>query len=1704
MQTFEVWVSEDDVTYTKVLEPPLATIPNDGTHPTVLFPGGPVSDVSYVKYVPLTNYGHSSQILTRFFDVLATDVGGVAGFSTDNATGRVELAFDDSTTTSWTTQGATNEFVDMQLSRTVSHLIYGVTVRPNGATSPQDIEVWTSQDGQSYDLELSHTLPPGTTSQHELRFDEPVTASHVRFLWKTGYGSTISVRELGVLQVPLSGSILLSASSGTNTAEDAIDSFDSTTWTTTGNANEELLLLLPRARSWLIDRVALLSPNLSNTAPRQFEVQASTTTSEATEFTTVYRGTYRMNQQIQTFFFPAVRARYLKLLILDNYGASNIQLSTFYAVSPEVGFLPARFIDRSSDIDDPIVGHSWTFGDGGASTDQDPAHLYTAGEYPVTLTATSSTGGQDTVAGTYLALGEPVPAFSYTPDPAGEGDFPAFTDTTYEPGGIVTRFWDWADGTFHMTTFPTVQHNFPDDGVYLVTMTVTNVWGIEGSVTQPVTIYNEPPKIGSIQVPSTWVAEEPILTPPRINDPGRDDTWTCLWDFGDGSGPITGCDPQHAFPPAGPTDPPTTYTVTLTVTDDDGATSTATATPLVYPQIFEPLRVSTNGGISGVDWSHLVEKAVVGTQNPSRLFLVGVDGSDSGPITPSFGGDEPKIAVSPGLGGFELGDVYSSNGKNDELVRIKMDGNGVVTQIDNPWLVIPGAGKIRGGITFDDTGVFGYELIVVGTNGRVFRVKPDGTYSMIVDGPPFEGADVVPPGGFGLPNGGIVTVDLSGGNVHVIEPDGTTRPVIRLRAGGILEWAQFVASPGDYFVAAFLGQTRVILHANSTAIDGSFTGHVLVNTEHVNSGNPSADMWDVWYDDATGTYQSRRFTYGVADGQKLILEQSSFVSAVSSPNSLLEPATANLPVGATHTVTATIADAEGNPVPNLELTFTVTGANPSSGTATTDSTGVATFSYVGTTSGADQIVASSFQAQTNTVTAVWGANGPPVADDQTVTTDEDTPVAITLTASDPDGDPLTFSIVTGPSNGTLSGTAPDVVYDPTPGYVGADSFTFQVSDGQETSNVATVSITINDVNDPPVADDQSVSTDEDTDLAITLTATDPDGDPLTYTVVSGPTNGSLSGTPPTLTYSPTQDWNGTDSFTFKANDGQADSNLATVTITVNPVNDAPVADDQAVVTSEDTALPITLTASDADGDPLTFAIVAGPANGTLSGAPPSLVYTPAPDFYGADAFTFTASDGQATSNVATVSITVTAVNDPPVAADRQVTTDEDVAVAITLTGSDPDGDPLTFILASLPASGTLSGTPPDLSYAPNPDFNGGDTFTFTVEDGQTTSAVATVTITVNPVNDPPVADDQAVVGVEDTALPITLTASDIDGDPLTFAIVAGPANGTLSGAPPSLVYTPAPDFYGADAFTFTASDGQATSNVATVSITVTAVNDPPVAADQQVMTDEDVPVPITLTATDVEGDPLTFSVLSQPSNGSLSGSAPDLVYTPAPDYFGVDSFTFQADDGQSTSNVATVSITVNPVNDPPVADDQAVTTDEDTPVAIVLTAADPDGDPLTYTVVAGPTFGVLSGSPPSLTYTPDPDYFGPDSLTFKADDGQLESNVATVSITVRPVNDPPDCSGAFLSQTQLWPPNHKMVGISASGVTDPEGGTVSISTVSVYQDEPVQGPAAGTRAPTPAWIHSSCGLNVKEAATGASITSPSKPPTIRGQRARRR
>jgi Tol biopolymer transport system component len=271
-----------------------------------------------------------------------------------------------------------------------------------------------------------------------------------------------------------------------------------------------------------------------------------------------------------------------------------------------------------------------------------------------------------------------------------------------------------------------------------------------------------------------------------------------------------------------------------------------------------------------------------------------------------------------------------------------------------------------------------------------------------------------------------------------------------------------------------------------------------------------------------------------------------------------------------------------------------------------------------------------------------------------------------------------------------------------------------------------------------------------------------------------------------------------------------------------------------------------------------------------------------------------------------VSITVASVNDPPVAVALQRNLNEDTAVTITLLASDADGDALGFAIADPPQHGTLTGTPPSVTYTPAANYNGPDSFTYTASDGTATSAPATVTLSVLSVDDAPVAIAGAVTTAEDTPVAITLTASDIDSTGLGFSINTFPSDGTLTGSGASWTYTPAANVNGVRSFTFRVSDGTL-SSTATVTITIMPVNDPPTAVDDFVATNPGTALTIDALAndTDADADALTIASIGTPAHGRAELTADGkLLYTPDPGFTGVDVFDYTVVDPSGASATA--------------------------------------------------------------------------------------------------------------------------------------------------------------------------------------------------------
>ena len=762
----------------------------------------------------------------------------------------------------------------------------------------------------------------------------------------------------------------------------------------------------------------------------------------------------------------------------------------------------------------------------------------------------------------------------------------------------------------------------------------------------------------------------------------------------------------------------------------------------------------------------------------------------------------------------------------------------------------------------------------------------------------------------------------------------------------------------------------------------------------------------------------------------------------------------------TLTLSATLAD--GSPLPGW-LSFDAP-SRTFSGTPPQEFSG--TLDIRVTASDGMASVSDTFTLTINPV------NDAPVASaDNGFATNED--VALTITAAsllandtDVENDTLTIQSVQGAVNGTVAlDINGDVVFTPTANYNGPASFTYTVSDGNGGTSTAQVDLTIDPVSDAPMVavpladqfsdEDQPWSfvvpagtfDDADGDV-LTLSATQADGSALPGWLSFGAVNKTFSGTPP-------QDFNGALDIRVTASDGTA-SVSDTFTLTIDPVNDAPTVSGPVDLgsTDEDTSRIITqaellANASDVESDTLSVTAVSVDwAFGTVTdNGDRTWTFTPKTDYNGSDVeLSVTISDGTDTT-VATAIIDVTPINDAPVArADVGFVTNEDVALTITAASlladdTDVENDTLTIQSVQNATFGSVVlDVNGDVVFTPAANLSGWDRFWYTVADGNGGTSTAWVHLTVNPVNDAPYVWFPLVDQSSDEDQPwsyvvpggvfhdvdsvtLTLSATLADGSALPGWLSFDAASRTFSGTPPQ-------EFSGTLDLKVTASDGSASVSD-TFILTINAVNDAPVAvADTGFVTNEDVALTITAASllandTDVEDDTLTIQSVQGAVNGTVALDINgDVVFTPTADYNGPASFTYTVSDGNGGTSTAQVDLTINAVNDAPVAvADTGFATNED--VALTITAAsllandtDVENDTLTIQSVQGAVNGTVALDINSdVVFTPTANYTGPASFTYTVSDGNGGTATAQVDLTIDPLNNAPTVTAPLADQS---------------------------------------------------------------------------------------
>ena len=690
-----------------------------------------------------------------------------------------------------------------------------------------------------------------------------------------------------------------------------------------------------------------------------------------------------------------------------------------------------------------------------------------------------------------------------------------------------------------------------------------------------------------------------------------------------------------------------------------------------------------------------------------------------------------------------------------------------------------------------------------------------------------------------------------------------------------------------------------------------------------------------------------------------------------------------------------------------------------------------------------------------------------------------------------------------------------ITYTPDAGYVGSDSFTYTVTSGGRTE---TATVTVSVGNTPPVATPEAVITPEDTPVTGNVLANDldRDGDPLTVTSFEVGGQSYAPGATATIpgvgavtiggdggySFIPEANWNGTvPPVTYTTTDGNGGTNTANLTITVTPVEDLSAADDSAI-TEEDTPVSRTVATNDGttSGGILTFVKETDPSHGTVVMNPDgSYTYTPNANYSGPDSFTYIVTDAASgESKTQTVEITVNPVEDLS-AADDSAVTDEDTPVSSTVAMNDSttSGGALTFAKETDPSHGTvvmnLDGS---YTYTPNANYNGLDSFTYTVTDPSSgESKTQTVEITVNPVNDPPVTvgaiPDQADADADSVAgLDVKTFFADVDGDTLSYSAMGLPtgltidaSSGVISG---TIDHSASQNGGGVYSVTITASDGKGGS--VDQSFTWTVTNPAPVANDDAAATNEDTPVSgnvlagggagdvadsdpdgdaLSVTSFTIAGDPTEHSagdVVAIPGRGSFTlGSDGGYTFTPAANWNGtVPTVTYTISDGEGGSAIADLVITVNPVNDPPVTvgaiPDQA-DADADSVAGLDVKTffADVDGDTLSYSAMGLPTgltidasSGVISGT---IDHSASQNGGGVYSVTITASDGKGGSVDQSFTWTV--TNPAPVANDDAAATNEDTPVSGNVLAGGGAGDvadSDPDGDALSVTSFTIAGD----------------------------------------------------
>jgi len=483
---------------------------------------------------------------------------------------------------------------------------------------------------------------------------------------------------------------------------------------------------------------------------------------------------------------------------------------------------------------------------------------------------------------------------------------------------------------------------------------------------------------------------------------------------------------------------------------------------------------------------------------------------------------------------------------------------------------------------------------------------------------------------------------------------------------------------------------------------------------------------------------------------------------------------------------------------------------------------------------------------------VPGTNGPPTAvnDALVISMNRNATINVLANDHDPDGDPLKLTataIVRHPAYGTVRRTSDsEITYTPNPDAGGPDVFVYEITDQKGATAQATVAILVTDSSAPPSAADDAYSVESGTTTVLTVLGndSDPDGDPIRVVSSTQPAAGQITWdeTSSYATYMAPAGYAGTESFTYTISDAGGLESTATVTVTVTPARRAPVLQNDSAETRTRTPVLIGVLANDYDPDwnRITVQSVTQPARGSVvNNHFESVTYTPANDFAGTDTFTYTVSDGTGLTSTATVTVAV--LNQAPIPHSEILAAPEDTWVGYSAwnvlgNDTDPDGDELHIVSVEQPQHGQFLVSPDSqqFSYKSNLNWNGMDTFYYTVGDPFGASVRVMAQIGVSAVNDSPVAVNDSFSVYKNQPLTITeaqviANDTDIEGHTISLYSIGAPTNGTAKLVDGSIEYSPYGEFVGTDAFDYIITDSGGGA-YGTGRINITVMQDtPPVA-----------------------------------------------------------------------------------------------------------------------------------------------------------------------------------------------------------------------------------------------------------------------------------